>query len=281
VRRRRPRRCPIATLAALGVVAALLSGCGSDPRGADPSSDRPTTTPLQYVAFGDSWPEGAHCGGCRSFAYLWADLIEEQTGRTVEVTTFMGAAEHSDTESKTSASLRVSLTTDETTRAAVRTADIILVATGPNALGAIVPRISAGRCGGPDDQECIRRLGTRWARDFDAILDEVTELRQGRPTVIRLVNAANGFLIDPGLAAAVPRGFAQVGGHLVFELLTRAQCSAARAHDAICVDVDPQITGPGGDSNENSTASMRAVAQALMKTGLAELGAAGQGQPPP
>lgn len=247
--------------------AAAASAAGTS----GPAGKTPQGTPLHYAAFGDSWPEGAHCGGCRTFAYLWADLIAEQTGRPVQTTSFMGAAEHSDARGKTSASLLSSLQADQATRDAASTADIILIATGPNALEGILPDITAGRCGGADGFACIRALGKVWTKEFDAILDEIAKLRDGRPTVVRLVNAANVFAMDKELAATTPKGFPATGGELIFTLLTQAQCSAAQAHGAVCVDVRPLITGPGGDSDENSAASMRAVAEALMATGLHQL----------
>jgi hypothetical protein len=77
--------------------------------------------------------------------------------------------------------------------------------------------------------------------------------------------------MDPSLAAAARKGFANTGGALIFELLTRAQCDADKQHHAECVDVRPLITGPHGDKNENSDASMKAVAEALRATGLPEL----------
>jgi len=45
----------------------------------------------------------------------------------------------------------------------------------------------------------------------------------------------------------------------------------------VCVDVRPLITGPDGDGDENSDASMQAVADALIDTGLRELGRKGRG----
>ena len=235
-----------------------------------PTAEAPSGEDVRYVAFGDSWPEGAHCGGCDSFAYLWADLIEAETGLEVELTSFMGDAEESSSESKTSASLLASLK-DDGTREAVAAADVILIATGPNTLDVVVPKILSGRCGGDDGLDCIREAGKAWEEDFDAILDEIDLIRAGRPALVRLVNAANVFAMDQELAAAVPKGFVSTGGELMFELLTRAQCEAAETHSAVCVDVRPLITGPGGDGDENSDASMQAVADALIATGLREL----------
>jgi hypothetical protein len=269
-------RCVHGVLRVLALVGALalLEACGSSANGPPTqSSTRATsdTSAVQYVAFGDSWPAGAHCSGCKTFAYLWADAIHDETGRPVKFTNFMGVNEHSNGESKTSASLLTALRNDDATKKAVADADVILIATGPNSLDSIATRLTTSKCGGADGHDCIRALGRSWESDFNAILDEIHRLRGERPTAVRLVNAANPFLMDLGMAAAAPKGFANTGGALIFELLTRAQCDAARQHHAVCVDVRPLITGPHGDKNENSDASMKAVAEALRATGLPEL----------
>jgi hypothetical protein len=225
------------------------------------------------VAFGDSWPEGAHCNGCTTFAGLWADDIEEQTGKNVEFTDLTGANEGSSAESKQSASLLESLQTDERTRAAVQEADVILVATGPNEMEVTDQPLRDGSCGPKDDYDCIRALGRTWAQNFDAILAEIDELRQGKPTAIRLVNAANPWLSDPEMGTGLPDNFATTGGALIFKLLTDAVCHAAAAHHAKCVDVRPLLNGPKLNRavDENSPESMRKIADALNATGVAEL----------
>jgi hypothetical protein len=235
---------------------------------------RDTGAGLRYVAFGDSWPAGAHCNGCITFAELWADDIEKQTRKSVEFTDLTGAKERSSAESKTSASRLESLKTDEHTRAVVRDADIILIATGPNEMEVTDQPLRDGSCGPKDNYGCIRALGRTWAKNFDAVLVEIDKLRQGRPTAIRLVNAANPFLSDPAMSEGLPDNFASSGGALIFRLLTEAVCDAAAAHHAKCVDVGPLLNGPKLDQavDENSPESMRKIADALNATGLAEVG---------
>jgi len=107
------------------------------------------------------------------------------------------------------------------------------------------------------------------------ILAEIQKLRSGKPTAIRLVDAANVFLSEPEINQGLPANFAKTGGALFYDLLKRAMCKAAAAHDAVCVDILPILNGPNLDESvdENSTASMRAVADALSATKLPELGA--------
>jgi hypothetical protein len=220
---------------------------------------------LSYVAFGDSWPEGAHCDGCTPFAELWAEDLETQAGVEVGFEDFTGDNEESGADEMASATLLGSLQSGESTRTAVENADIVLIATGPNEIGDAIEPLLAGTCGGPDQLECVRTLGQKWSTNFDAILTEIEALRDGRPTAIRLVNAAVPTAADLGepaneaLETALP---------LIYEQLTVAVCDAAAAHHAVCIDVRPLISSA---AEENTPESMRAVTDALVATGLAEL----------
>src|ERR671911_426603 len=44
----------------------------------------PTGGSLSYVAFGDSWPYGAHCDGCVPFPVLYAEGLASATSREVD-----------------------------------------------------------------------------------------------------------------------------------------------------------------------------------------------------
>jgi hypothetical protein len=171
------------------------------------------------VSLGDSWPEGAHCDGCRTFRDEVAD------------------------------------------------GDIIVIATGPNEIEQAFEEIQDGTCGGEDDMACVDELHRTWERDFDAILDEIETLRDGRPTAIRVVNAANAF-IDLSFSREAARGIAAI-----FEALTQVLCDDAEAHGAVCVDVRPVLNGPDLNQpvNDSSQGSMDAVAELLVQAGVPEL----------
>jgi hypothetical protein len=261
----------IIRLLVLAVITLALAACG----GANTTSATKSSAahPLHYVAFGDSWPEGAHCGGCITFAGLWARDFEKETGREVEFQDFTGAAEHSNAESKGSGSLLNALRSDRETRARVRQADVILIATGPNDMDGAYDALAAGSCGGTDHLRCVRDLGKTWHTNFDAILTEIRSLLGKRPAAIRLVNAANPFLSVPEMNLGMTPGFATAGGALIFKLLTDAVCDAAQAHQAVCIDVRPILNGPSLNHvvDENSAKSMQAVAASLRASGLSEL----------
>jgi hypothetical protein len=153
------------------------------------------------------------------------------------------------------------------------TADVILIATGPNELETVFSPLQEGTCGGTNGYDCIRALGQTWSVNLDAILTEIVTLREGRPTVIRLVNAANPFVSVPEMNEGLPEVFA-TGGALILELLTVATCDAAAPHSALCVDVRPILNGAELDQlvDENSQESMQAVADALAATDVPEVG---------
>jgi hypothetical protein len=223
---------------------------------------------LVYVALGDSWPEGAHCGGCRTFAAQYADRIESITGRPVSYVDLNG------TPANDSAKLLDSLKSDTAVRTSVATADIVLVATGPNEMEPGFGPSKAGTCGGTDNADCIRALGKTWRANFDAILAEIRSIRSDRPTAIRLVDAANAFLSVPEMREGLPKDFATTNGALIFALLRDAMCGAAKKYDAVCVDIMPLLNGPNLDqpTDENSPENHAAIADALAATGLPELG---------
>jgi hypothetical protein len=145
---------------------------------------------------------------------------------------------------------------------------------GPNEGSRVDLPIDPEACGGSDGLACVRELGRFWDRNFDAILDEIELLRDGKPTVIRSVNAANVFVAVPATAEGLGKGFATGVGALLFDQLADAVCRNADEHGAMCVDVGPILTGPNENEpvDENSPESMQAVADALLATGLPELG---------
>lgn len=253
------------------VVAAILTlvACSSEPgeKGASAEPTEGESAGLVYVSLGDSWPEGAHCEGCRTFPQLHAEALEQMLGRPITLKDLAGQAQpYFESHGGGAASLLESIEADEAFRDEVATGDIIVIATGPNEIEQAFEAIQHGTCGGKDDMACVDELGRTWDRDFDAILEEIETLRDGRPTAVRLVNAANGF-IDPSFSRERARGVAAI-----FETLTRVLCDNAEAHGAVCVDVRPVLNGPdlAQPVNDSSQESMDAVAELLVQTGLPE-----------
>jgi hypothetical protein len=201
---------------------------------ASTASPSPEARTLTYLALGDSWPEGAHCGYCRTFAGLHADGLAKQTGRKVIFNDRTGGGQaYFEELGGGSESLLKALRSDKVMRQSAGQADVIMIAT----------------------------------------LREIETLRAGKPTAVRLVDAANAFLWDKSLREGMPNNFAKSGGALIYKLLNDALCRNAAKHHAVCVDVRPIINGRSLDQpgDENSPESMRAVADALLATKVPEL----------
>jgi hypothetical protein len=259
---------------ALGAAACTTDSGTAEPerpiRSIGATSDRsPAPEGPVYVSLGDSWAEGAHCNGCRTFPQIHAEALEETLGEPVTLLDYAGQAQpfFNTPKGGGSAGLLKALRTEEWFREEVAKGDIIMIETGSNDGGEIFEPIMAGTCGGKDDIGCVLPLAGKWKREFDAILDEIEALRDGRPTAIRLVNSGDAF-IDPTFSAATLRGFAAF-----FEELTVALCDAAEAHGVVCVDVRPVLNGPDFEQpmNDGTQEAMDAVARLLIHTGVPEL----------
>jgi len=221
----------------------------------------------KYVAFGDSWPYGAHCNGCRPFPALYADGLKSTTGYRIEFVNLT-------TNGGTSQDLLKSIQTSQKTRAAVMSADIIIISTGMNDLDPTIDLYSAGKCGGADNLDCFRKVAEGWRVSFNGILTEINTLRNGKPTAIRLVTNSNEFLSDPELYQLFggPE-FGPKGGALITNLHHDILCEVAATHGAACVDLRPVLNGPNLDKPQdaNTQEAMQAVADAILASGLDEL----------
>lgn len=255
----------------LALAAVVAGGCGGS--GESTRTDTaPAAAPLTVVSLGDSWPEGAHCGGCRTFAGRYADGLRADGARRVTFVDLAGQAQpYFEQEGGGTASL-VHALEDPAFAQQVAPGDVIVIATGPNELDRALVPYRNGDCAKTDDYECLAELEAFWRDNFAAILDEIERLRAGKPTAVRIVSAANVFVSEPEIAAGLPADATAFGARL-FEALNDAGCAAARTHDAVCVDVRPVLNGPTLDQrvDENSTESMQAVADALLSTGLDDL----------
>lgn len=276
-------RQAIRAMAACLMMAALLAGCSTSNTKppsrtkAPASTTRSTTAPptsadrgLIYVALGDSWSHGTHCGGCRTFASRYGDGLPRIAGRPV---TFADQTKNGGGTDSMLSDVR----SDGVLRHVIESADIIMIATGLNDLvvDGLVDKLRAGTCGGTDGADCLRAAGAAWRSNFAAIMVEISNLRHPKPTAIRLLVEPNVFLSDPSLVkgSGLPADFPLKGGALTISLLRDALCDTATKHHAICVDAGRILNGPKLDQprDENTPAAHQAVADALLATGLPEL----------
>jgi len=263
-------------------MALSLAACGAptptpateQPTAIQAPTEAPTATEIPswtYVAFGDSWPFGAHCFGCRAFPALYADGLAATTDHRID---FINLT----TNGGTSQSLLESIQTSQKTRGtdireAITSADIAIISTGANDLEPAFESYAAGTCGGVDQLDCFRKVAEGWRVSFDGILTEIDALRDGKPTAIRLVTNSNEFLADPGLIDLFGPEFGLAGGAVVTALHHDILCEVAAKHGATCVDLRPVLNGPTLDKPQdvNTQEAMQAVADALLASGLDEL----------
>ena len=286
-------------LAATLATTLLLAGCGAD-RGNAPATsasagaaaDRTATAEpdpsleasasashsvdgLTLVALGGSWPAGAHCGGCRTFTGRYADGLAKRIGAAITFVDLTEAVDPHTGAGQTPESLLAELQHDASVRDKIAQADVIVAESGINDLdnGALAA-FAAGTCGGSDNADCFRALGPVWRKNFDAILAEVKSIGSGRPVAIRLVTTSNIFISDPEVVSQLGLEFGKTKGKMIVELLAKEMCAAASEHSAVCVDTRPIINGPALDDpvSDESAESFQKIADALVATGLPELG---------
>jgi lysophospholipase L1-like esterase len=235
---------------------------------ADPGS--PSSSPgasLTYAAFGDSWPYGSHCGGCRPFPVLLEDGLKEAlAGRELH---FMNDV----TNGGTAQELARSIETNESIRADIAAADIIVIAIGGNDLEPAFDASKAGTCGGTDQLDCFRSIRDDLRASYERMLTAIDQLRDCKPTAIRMITGSNEFLADQGLIDMLGSDFGPTRGVAVTEMLRDAQCEVAAAHHALCVDLGTALNGPDLKSPQdvNTQDAMQKVADTILAAGLSEL----------
>jgi lysophospholipase L1-like esterase len=291
VRTQRQSRYLLLVLVVL-VVALLAVACGGA-TGGSVSTSQPSQTPVPapsavqtsatsastssaavsssgsswtYVAFGDSWPYGAHCNGCRPFPVLYAEGLAAATGRHVD---FVNLA----TNGGTAQGLLADFKSSKPIRDDLARADIVMIAIGGNDYGPAFDASAAGTCGGADKLDCFRTVAKTLRTSFDGMLTEIEQLRQGRPTAIRLIATSNEFLADPDLIAALGADFGKTSGVAVTKINREVACEVAAAHNAKCVDLGLALNGPDllKPQDVNTQDAMQAVADAIVASGVDEL----------
>ena len=126
--------------------------------------------------------------------------------------------------------------------------------------------------------ECLATYAPTFAANYDSILAEVTRLRAGKPTAIRVTSADNPFV---GWSEAPSPTFGVGFYAQVAQAETDAACAAATAHEALCIDylhifggadgaADPApFLGP--DHAHPGDVGIQAIGEALTHLGVPEL----------
>lgn len=271
----------------LALVVAGCGGAGASATTEATATSGPTATPTQaasidaataaaspsagvgltYVMFGDSWPYGAHCNGCRPFPLLLEVAYAAITGRPIDF-------RNDTTNGGTAQELAAMMGNDPAIRADIEAADVIVISIGGNDLEPAFASYTARNCGGSDRLDCFRTVASTLRTAYDGMLTAIDGLRAGRPTAVRMVTTSNEFLSDQGLIETLGADFGKTSGVTITEMIRDAQCDAAVKRKAVCVDLGAALNGPGllTPNDVNTQATMQQVADAIAASGLAELG---------
>jgi lysophospholipase L1-like esterase len=259
-----------------GLVCATTA-CGNSLR---TSSSSPSVAPgsatnqatWHVVALGDSDTTGSGDPTGVGWVGSYGRLLEQKIGLSVDVQNLA-------VEGKTSDGLLSDLTSDETTRAVVADAEVVLIGIGGADLNAGDSNLQAGACTG---RSCYEPVLRAFGRNFAQIVAEVRELRSGAPTIIRAITLPNAL---PGAESVIPSFITPEIS--LYQAITETQiiCRTMQKYGGRCVDVLHVFNGPSGVEDAYKTGLMnlqdccyantkgqRLIAALLIKTGLAPIG---------
>lgn len=154
-----------------------------------PASEVPTTTPLHYVALGDSLASGLN--GRPSYVDIYRRLLERRTGRTVRLTN-LGRPGWS------SGQLLDALRNDSRFRDAVSSADVVTWDIGGNDILRAAFESVAGACRGGAIR-CLQDARQNFTRNWDAIVDELHALTSGHEVQLQTFDLYTPFVELPGV----------------------------------------------------------------------------------
>lgn len=252
------------------LAAFALSGCAAEPEprsSPTPTPAAPSAASIDYLAFGDSWPHGAHCP-CTPFPVLIAEGLEAELGAPV------GYVDET-TNGGTSADLLADMQSNTSVRDEIAEAELIVVSTGANDMEPAMQAYGRDECGGADELDCFRVIADAWRANFNGMLAAINELRAGKPIAVMLLTNANEFLADPNLLRAFGPDFGLTGGAAITAMHHDALCEAAATHGATCIDLRPVLNGPDFTTpqNVNTQDAMQLVADAVIAQARSDVSA--------
>jgi acetyl esterase/lipase len=140
-----------------------------------------------YVALGDSIPNGFGIPDYRSYVDIYADYMREDL--EVAVITHKWTQ-----DGETSGQLLEKLRNDQKLRDDISTAELITIWTGWNDLGGALTLYQTNTCGGSDNLDCIRGSVELLKINIDAIITEILSLRNPWDAQIIIADGGNPFV---------------------------------------------------------------------------------------
>jgi len=199
-------------------------------------SEAAQPNPWHIVALGDSDTTGQGDASGAGWVGRYARLLRQKLGLNVVVTNLAQ-------EGKNSSELLSEVRSDATTRAALKTAQIVLIGIGGADLNAGDDRLEAGAC---KSTACYAADLRAFGRNVNATAALVRTLRSPNQAVLRAVTLPN---VVPGAKDVVPPFITQRIGVYQNNQLKRYICGAMAKHRGRCVDAYRAFNGPDGTQN--------------------------------
>lgn len=142
---------------------------------------------IAYTVLGDSIAAGLFAQ--RPYDRRYAETIQTTSGTQVSITNLGRIA-------WTGTQLLDALRTNAAFRRSVTQARVLTWNIGGNELQDARLLYRSGRCGGADNQECLRTTTARFKQNWDAILVEILALSQPAETALRTMDMYNPFVAE-------------------------------------------------------------------------------------
>jgi lysophospholipase L1-like esterase len=257
----------LALVLVLGLLAVLLTSAVA----VRPARTATSAEAWHLVGLGDSVTSGADCPGCVRFLDLYAARITHDTAIPVSVTN-LGVP------GATSTDLLAALA-EPATEMQVASADIISITIGANDFTPQLHTALQGHCGGPNGLACFAATLRQLHSTLAAILARIRQLRQSKPTAIRMLGYWNVFLDGEVATATYGPAFHTTSSALtvrvnavIAAVSTTNQVRYVdlyRPSTGLHRDDDTALLTPDGD--HPNQAGHQQIAESLRKAGYAPL----------
>jgi lysophospholipase L1-like esterase len=269
--------------AALVIIVGAVAGCAapSSPTASPPASlVTPAASPSEsangilLVALGDSATTGHGDPSGKGWVQYYADRVQAALDRPVTVQNLAR-------DGTTSAALLAAVKTNQATRDAIASADIVAIGIGGNDLNLGDAAMEAKTCSGT---ACYDKPAADYQKNLDAVAGEITKLHTGKPLVLRAIGMPNTLTGAEAQLPAFLQGISTEIGAYESKVIDDATCAAIEAHGGKSVPLRTAFNGPDGTGNAvasglvslddccyPSEAGHRLIADLLFQTGIEPL----------